>query len=75
MLQNDDTETSREVLSAVVVQMERNDVLSLLVTRLGLLDWEGRKAIVSIWTVLMSYESGAGYVEQHPDLIDELISG
>ena len=75
VLQNDDNETSWEVLSAVVVQMERTDVLSLLVTRLALLDWEGRKAIVSIWTVLMSYESGAGYVEQHPELIDELITG
>ena len=75
VLQNDDNETSQEVLSAVVLQMERGDVLSLFVTRLGLLDWESRKVIVSIWTVLLSYKSGASYVQDHPELIDELISG
>ena len=80
VLQNDDNETTREVLSAVVTQMERSDVTSLLVTRLGLLDWEARKAIVSIWTVLMSYETGGvapapAFVEQHPQLIDDLING
>lgn len=80
VFQNDEPEVNEEALILATEEVFKEDFLSLLVTRISLLDWEARKNTVHIWTCMLhpgatSASRCAAHVEKNPELLDCLLRG
>ncbi|MCH92716.1 calcium-binding protein 39-like [Trifolium medium] len=79
MLSGDgESEPNLDQVSQLVEEICKEDVLTLIIHKLPILGWEGRKDLVHCWTILLKQKVDSNhccveYIEQHIELLDFLV--
>jgi len=79
LLGENETEPNSEQILQLAIEACKEDLLELLVQKLPILGWEGRKDLVHIWSTLLRQKFGSSnccleYIESHTELLDFLVS-
>lgn len=79
LLGENETEPNSEQIQQLATEACKEDLLELLVQKLPILGWEGRKDLVHIWSTLLRQKFGSSnccleYIESHTELLDFLVS-
>ncbi|WJX22707.1 hypothetical protein P8452_11988 [Trifolium repens] len=73
-----ESEPNLDQVSQLVEEICKEDVLTLIIHKLPILGWEGRKDLVHCWTILLKQKVESNhfcveYIEQHLELLDFLV--
>ncbi|PSR85179.1 Calcium-binding protein [Actinidia chinensis var. chinensis] len=73
-----EVEPNMDQVSQLTLEICKEDVLPLLIHKLPILGWEGRKDLVHCWSMLLKQKFGSTcccveYLENHSELLDFLV--